>query len=285
MTHESRHLRSIAERNAARLARDPNVLAVLLMGSVARGESDRISDIDCAVYYREIPDEDAYNEILRRATESGGGIHGGDRENGIAVYEFVDGVRCDFAHATLALWEKDVSPVLERFEADAPYQKVLGGVVEGIPLYGGAVIATLKEKAVYPDGLAKAMIEKHLAFYPLSIMEKMQAGRGDLLWLYESLVESQKNVLGVLMGLNRKYHWGEYKRVHRLAAELTIAPANLAARLRRVFTALPVDAAHEMGLLADETLALVATHFPDIDLTAARKRLHFPLTSWQMPDN
>jgi predicted nucleotidyltransferase len=284
MTPESRYLRTIAERNAARLASDPNVLAILLMGSVARGESDRISDIDCAVYYQEIPDEDAYNEILRRATESGGGVHGGDRENGIAVYEYVDGVRCDFAHSTLALWEKDVSPVLEHFEADSPYQKVLGGVLEGIPLYGDEVIATLKEKAAYPDGLARAMIEKHLLFFPTAIMEKMQAERGDLLWLHESLVESQKNVLGVLMGLNRHYHWGEYKRVDRLAAELAIAPAGLAARLRRIFTTSPVDAVREMGFLADETLTLVETHFPDIDLTAARKRLHFPLPPWQMPE-
>jgi hypothetical protein len=284
MTPESRYLLDIAERNAARLAADPNVVAILLMGSVARGESDRFSDIDCAVYYRETITEEAFDAIIRRTKDTGGGIHGGDWENGIAVYEYVDGVRCDFAHTTLAQWEKDVAPVLEQYEVDSPYQKVLSGVLEGVPLYGEEIIATLKQKAAaYPDELAKAMIEKHLRFYPSAIMEHMQAGRGDLLWLYETLADSQKNLLGILMGLNRQYHWGEYKRVDRLASELLITPPDLAARLRRVFTTPPVDAVHEMTSLAEETLTLVEQHRPDIDVTTGRNRLRFPLTSWTMP--
>jgi hypothetical protein len=285
MTPESTYLLKIARRNAETIARDPNVAAILVMGSVARGEADRVSDIDSAVYYREPPTEADFTRIRDAAIATGGGLHGGSHETGFAVYTYTDGgVRCDFAHSSLGQWEQDVAAVLERFEADSPMQKVLGGVLEGVPLYGDDVIATLKAKAAYPDGLRTTMVEKHLGFWPTDLMRRMIADRGDLLWLNEVLVEAQKNVLGMLMGLNRVYHWGEYKRLNALASGLSIAPEQFADRLRVAQQAAPEDAITQIGALADGTLALVEKHLPNVDVATARNRLHRPLPPWEIVD-
>jgi hypothetical protein len=285
MTPESAYLLKIAQRNAATIAHDPNVAAILVMGSVARGDADRFSDIDSAIYYHEPPTEADFVRIRDAAGGTGGGLHGGSHETGFAVYTYTDGgVRCDFAHSSLSQWERDVAAVLERFEADSPMQKVLGGVLEGLPLYGDAVIATLKAKAAYPDELRIAMVEKHLGFWPTELMRRMIADRGDLLWLSEVLVDAQKNVLGILMGLNRLYHWGEYKRLHALASGLSIAPERFADRLRAAQRAAPEAAIDVIGDLADETLTLVEERLPAVDVATARNRLHRPLAPWQMVD-
>jgi hypothetical protein len=285
MTFESAYLLKIAQRNAATIARDPNVAAVLVMGSVARGDADRFSDIDTAVYYHEPPTEADFTRIRDVAVATGGGLHGGSHERGFAVYAYADGgVRCDFAHASLGQWERDVAAVLERFEADSPMQKVLGGVLEGTPLYGDAVIMDLKAKAAYPEGLRTAMVEKHLGFWPTELMRRMIADRGDLLWLNEVLVEAQKNVLGMLMGLNRLYHWGEYKRLDALASGLPIAPERFADRLRAAQRAAPEAAIDAIGEIADETLTLVERHLPAVEVATARNRLHRPLAPWEVVD-
>jgi hypothetical protein len=177
-----------------------------------------------------------------------------------------------------------VAAVLEQFEADSPMQKVLGGVLEGVPLFGHDVIVGLKEKATYPDGLTRAMVDRHRSFWPTALLHRMMADRGDRLWLTEALVEAQKNVLGILMGLNRIYHWGEYKRLDALASRLPIAPERFAERLRQAQRAEPEAAIDAVDALADETLALVERHLPDVAVASARQRLHRPMAPWEMVD-
>ena len=286
MTPESRYLLDIAERNAAALvAVDPNITAVLLIGSVARGEADRYSDIDCAVYYREPVAASRFEALRDAALATGGGMHGrGDAESGFVLYAYADGVRCDFAHTTVANWHRDVAAVLERYEADSPYQKVLGGVLEGLPLYGEEVCRQLKEAArAYPDGLAKAMVEAHLRFWPPSVMRYMMAQRGDDLWLRESLLAALNAVIGMLLGVNRVYHWGEIKRQDAFLDRLAVAPPDLRARVRRVPCLPPGDAINEVAALLEETLGLVEAHLPDADVAAARARLGRTLEPWEVP--
>ncbi|HVK05511.1 MAG TPA: hypothetical protein VM490_18700, partial [Armatimonadaceae bacterium] len=199
-------------------------------------------------------------------------------------YAYADGVRCDFAHTTVANWNRDVAAVLERYEADSPYQKVLGGVLEGLPLYGEEVCRQLKEAArAYPDGLAKAMVEAHLRFWPPSVMRYMMAQRGDDLWLRESLLAALNAVIGMLLGVNRVYHWGEIKRQDAFLDRLAVAPPDLRARVRRVPCLPSGDAINEVAALLEETLGLVEAHLPDADVAAARARLGRTLEPWEVP--
>ena len=63
----------LARRNAERYAQNPNVQAILLVGSVSRGTADDYSDVDCSIYYAETPTEEQYQALCEQAIASGGG--------------------------------------------------------------------------------------------------------------------------------------------------------------------------------------------------------------------
>jgi hypothetical protein len=264
----------LAEEVAAVYAVLPNVRAILLTGSVARGDADEISDIDTVIWYEEPPSFETIDAIRRQV---GGSerlfLVGGPAEGGCAESYPVAGIKCDFAHVGLAALETDLAEVLEQQKPDSPVQKVIAGILEGVPLYGAALIEAWKAKvALYPDGLAEAMVRHHLRFHPRWVLEKMGADRDDTLFLYECLVEAEKKIMGILLGLNRIYHWGELKRLDALASAMTIAPPELARRLKAVLRAEPHAAVRELDALIEETLALVEARMPGVDVGEAWRR-------------
>jgi hypothetical protein len=77
-------------------------------------------------------------------------------------------------------------------------------------------------------------------------------------------LDTARNVVLVLLGLNRVYfpRLG-FKRLPLLLADLADAPADLAARLDEVFTAVPHEAVRIADALVEETLELVHSRLPD----------------------
>ena len=122
------------------------------------------------------------------------------------------------------------------------------------------------------------MVRTYLIFPPLWVLTEMGAGRGDLLFLYQSLVDAEKAILGVLCGLNSAYLPGDFKRASLLAAQLWIAPENLAARLNAVFQLAPGDAAEEISTLIRETFTLVEQQMPEVSLAWPRRWFDLPQT-------
>jgi Nucleotidyltransferase domain len=265
---------ALARRMASICATYPGVRAIALTGSVARGEADEASDIDLLLYYNTLPAEE---ELQATRAQVGGSeriFFVGDPKEGSFVESYtVDGVKHDFAHVTIPTWERDMAEVLEQHHCDSPMQKALAGLLDALPLYGTELIEAWKARAArYPDALAEAMVKRHLRFYPLWVPERHAADRDDLLFLYEILTEAERNVLGVLMGLNRVYHWGEYKRMDSFLARLPIAPNDLSARLKAILRAEPNAAVQQLGTLIDETFALVEMHMPQVNVAEARQR-------------
>ncbi|MBV9691358.1 MAG: hypothetical protein JO202_16785 [Ktedonobacteraceae bacterium] len=68
----------------------------------------------------------------------------------------------------------------------------------------------------------------------------MLAERSELLTLYESFCAIEKQVLLVLMGLNRLYFPG-WQRVNRLMEQMRIVPLKLAARFKQIFGIVSID--------------------------------------------
>ena len=122
------------------------------------------------------------------------------------------------------------------------------------------------------------MVETNLNFPPFWVLTKMGVGRGDLLFLYQSLVDAEKAILGVLCGLNSVYLPGDFKRAGLLAAQLRIAPENLAVRLTAVFQSAPLKAAHEIEALIRETFTLVDQQMPEVSLAWPRRWFDLPRT-------
>jgi hypothetical protein len=182
----------------------------------------------------------------------------------------VRGVECQVAHTTLAKWEEEMASVRERLDVASPVQKALGGLLDGIPLHGDALIrqwqAQLRD---YPDALARAMVEHYARFFPLWYIGDRLAVRDGIIWRYEMLVETAQHILGVLAGLNQIYYSPfQFRRMHRYIATMRHAPERLADRLDALFTADLATASAELERLVRETAGLVTQLMPDIDLSA-----------------
>lgn len=281
MINDTLYLRSLVEKAASVYQTEPRVKAMMLTGSTALGLVDSISDTDTIIYYDELPSEAEIVALREQIQDSPGDWYGKDPEHGYAEYYFIRGVKCDFGHTRIASWESVLTDVLDNHDTDLIKQKMMGGMVDGIPLYGHELIEQWKTRArAYPDALARQMVQNHLRFRPLWVVRDMAAGRDDLLWYYEEAVTLQKNILGILLGLNRKYHPSDIKHMDWMLSQLTITPDNLSARLKAALRAEPLEGIQQMSLLVEETLDLVDQHMPEIDTKERRQRFRMPTMRW-----
>jgi hypothetical protein len=285
MTPESEYLIDLAKRNLQPYLKLPQLRAAMLTGSAALSLSDRYSDIDMTLYYDSLPTEE---ELTTARLQNGGSDRLwliGDRKTGdIAESYYVHGVECQFGHITLAAWERDMATVLEGFDVNTPLQKALSGTLECIPLHGLDLLETWKAKiADYPPGLAQAMVEQHLQFFPLWNLHEPLAARDAVLWRYQIMTEAAYNLLAILAGLNQLYFTTfQFKRLQHFVEQMTLVPPAFAARLDQLFTTPAADAARDLKILVDETLDLVALHMPQVDLATARQHLERRRPEWQL---
>jgi hypothetical protein len=285
MTPESAYLIDLAKRNLQPYLSLPHLRAALITGSAALGLSDRYSDIDMMIYYDTLPGDDELTAArLRNGGEEIWRVD--NRTEGELMESYrVHGVECQIAHTTIGAWERDMAIVLEQHDVSTPLHKALSGTLEGIALHGAELIAAWQARiADYPPALAQAMVEQHLQFFPLWNLQEQLAARDAVLWHYQILTEAAYNLLAILAGLNRLYFTSfQFKRLHHFAAQLAIQPAEFAARLDRLFSAPPAEAALELKALIAETLELVAQHMPQVEVAGVMQRLERSRPPWQLP--
>ena len=285
MTEKTQYLLKLVKRNVKAYITNPKTKAVMVTGSVAEGLCDEYSDCDVMLYYDELPSEEELH--LARQQNQGSELIGilGDRQEGaIGESFFVNGVECQFAHATIAQWEKEISTILEEFDVQSPLMKAMSGTLVGIPLYGETLIGHWKAKiANYPDGLAQTMVEHYLKFVPIWGMQSKLAKRDTKLWYYQILVESAQNLLGVLSGLNHLYYSTfQFKRMSRFIEKMEIAPENLVSRLEGLFCHEAPVAVNELEALVRETVELVEVNMQRVDTSEARRRLGWRQQPWKL---
>lgn len=283
MTEESMYLLGMARRFGSAFAALPGARAAMVTGSVALGESDRFSDIDMTVYYDTLPPDDALDAI--RTSHRGSErlwVLGDRSEGGFIESYIVHGVHLQIVHITLDAWEQQMAVVLDECNPSTPLHKAMSGTLNCIPLYGEELIAQWKERiGRYPDGLARALVEKHLTFFPVWFLGRYLEPRDAVLWTYQSLVEAAQNILGVLAGLNRLYYATfQFKRMRKFIAAMQYAPPRLAERIEQLFAGdIPAAAIVLEGLVRD-TVELVQQHMPGVDTAKAGQRLGKRQEKW-----
>jgi hypothetical protein len=278
------YLLSLARRNAAAYAANPHTRAIMVTGSAAEGQSDFYSDLDIIVYYDELPSEDELDQARRQNKGSERIWFMDERTQGSCGEAYlVDGVECQVGHTTIGAWEREIAQVLEQYDVTSPIQKALSGMLHAVPLYGEALIRRWQARlADYPDGLARAMVEKHLSFFPIWYVEERFVVRDATLWLYQTLVDASHNILGILAGINRLYYSTfQFKRMRQFVAEMRIAPERLAERLDELFQGDPRTAIDQIEALVGETVALVETHMPAVETAHVRRRLGQRAVPWR----
>jgi len=287
MTEASQYLINLGRKVAQPYAALPEIRAIVLTGSASEGVSDFYSDLDVIVYYETLPAED----LLAQIAEQNGGINRAQiapRQDDQAMeHYFVDGVECQFGHTTVAAWEAEMASVLDQLDVASPVQKALGGMAEAIPLYGEALVREWQAKlAAYPESLAEAMVQHHLAFYPLWGYHDRMRTRDATIWLTGMLVENAHALIGTLAGLNHLYFSSfQFKRTHHFVEKMSIAPPDFADRLEALFHADAATTAEQCAGLVGEVITLVEEHMPQIDTSRARRRLGWKPQGWTPVEN
>jgi len=269
MDAATEHVRGLGRRvTAAALELGP-LRGALLAGSGARGDADFYSDVDLLLYVDELPPEDRLDR-LREAV-------GGGRLIPIAPPHLVQfdigGVAVQVGYTTVTELEEELDKLLVRLEdVHGPSQKLLSGLLEGLPLHGEELLAAWRARvADYPEALRRTAIEQHWRFFPLWWYGEAMRTRDAELWRLDMLLEGAFNLLAVLAGLNRVYFARfELKRLRGLVAKFTLAPPRLAERLEGLFALPAAEAADELARLVAETRELVLRELPDLELPLRR---------------
>jgi hypothetical protein len=285
MTAASDYLLALAKQVVLPYTRLPTVRAAMVTGSSAKGLSDHYSDLDLTIYYADsLPEEEELTAIRQQHGATTRKWIIGERLSGSFAEAYdLYGIEVQIGHTTVAAWEESMAQVLEKLEVDSPLQKALEGTLVCKALYGEEWINQWKAQiANYPPALATAMVEKHLAFFPVWGLEPHFRTRDATIWYYQILVEAAQNMVAILAGLNRLYFTTfQFKRMHTFLAQMTIAPTNFAARLDELFQMEMGDALDDLEALVAETIALVEAQMPSVDTTRAKRRIGWRLQPWQ----
>jgi predicted nucleotidyltransferase len=268
---------ALAQRIAPAYAANPKVRAVLLAGSVARGNADDFSDIEIDIFWSEPPTEADLTVPIERFGWKVLGRHVDEHE--WADSFFIEGIKVDtsqFLASTIDRWLEDA---LVGADTNPEYQVRITAIQHGQPLYGADLIERWRARvAIYPEALAHAMVAEYGYFRPHYLLA-MLAARDDVLILHQDLVAAEQQILSVLMAVNRVYAPHPYhKWLDWEVAQLPLAPPDLNRRLRSLLRDEPRAAVDEIHTLIEEVFTLVERHLPDFDTSAARAEFSQPRT-------
>ncbi|MED1104457.1 DUF4037 domain-containing protein [Bacillus paramycoides] len=258
---------------------NPKVEAIILAGSVARKLKDEHSDIELHILWSSPPeDEDRQGPI----NNIGGTIlsyHPYEEEEWSETYLTKEGIKLEISNFLTVTVEKVISEVVEQYDINYEKQCIVSSVHDGVSLYGEVKVKVNELKgrvSAYPDELAKRMISENLWLSNRWHNRKALLKRKDWLMLYDIICEVQRNIFGVLFGLNRMYvHHPAFKWMPYNVERMTIKPENLYKRMADTLIGNPEYSVQELELLIGEVVQLVHTYAPEVTIDEQEKSIFY----------
>lgn len=266
---------NLARQIAPAYIQNTKVEAVTVTGSVARGWADTHSNLEISVFWRETPSEadcqaarEHLDLLMLRPYRNGRWLERGELE----------GIKIELSQLPVETVEQCLAEVIEGYDPSGEKQLLLASIQHSLPLHGDALIESWQARlAPYPLQLAQAVVQQNLRFNGSWTTRETLVERDDLLPLYDLYCQVQRQILGILLGLNRLYlPHPNGKWLERLAREMPFCPPGLVVRLKQVFRLPPRSGARLLQELLDETLSLVETHMPEVDTMEAREAIRGP---------
>ncbi|MBP2000764.1 hypothetical protein J2Z69_001795 [Paenibacillus shirakamiensis] len=267
---DSNHLLAIAEEIKIELLRTcPDILSIIVTGSLAKGRVDAASDIDIIVYHKGNIPEEVVQSTHENIIRSGGEIKFSSSEV-LIIIKSIEGVKCEIAHLDKKKAQTVIHRILQENSTNLQDHTIVTGIHSSRVLYDHYDIMKQwkNELASYPIALAEALVKDNLTFEPKLILQQQGLLRQDWAYLAELKLQSILNLVGVLCGLNRTYHPGRLKRLDHTLAGLAIQPSHLQESISHLMT--HVDAIHLLEDLIYETFDLVDYHMPSVSTSKAR---------------
>jgi predicted nucleotidyltransferase len=220
----SEELRALAQRVGD--AFPPEVIEIVLTGSVSRGVADDISDIEMLVVTEEQVSLEGAFDLARRA-----GLEERDSWGPATPTRRVSGY-LDGQPVETIWWSRDHAE--EHFDSGATAE----AIANGIPLRTGGLLARWQERLrKFPEDLAAQRIEDAAerwgGFAPTGLLTILRPG--DRLQLLEWLVDAATRTLTIVYALNRTWQ-PTTKRLAARLEPLAVKPDRLAERIEEALT-------------------------------------------------
>lgn len=256
---------------------NPKVESVLLAGSVSRNWHDEHSDIELHIFWIEPPNDEDRLDPIHKVNGSILSFHPYEEEEWSEAYHTDEGIKLEISSFLTATVERVINEVIYNFTTDYDKQCIAASVYYGQPLFGEEKINQLKHTLrSYPEELSKAMILENLQFGNRWDNRQALLNRKDWLMLYSVICDVQRNLLGVLFGLNQMFiHHPSFKWMHHSIALMNVKPNNLDDRMSDILYGKPEKSVKELTILIEETIALVEKRFPDLISSEEKRRLAY----------
>ena len=268
---------ALAKTAAREYARNGQLAALAVAGSVGTGLADRFSDLELDCYWFSAPGELDRTGPIQAL---GGDLtavwdYDPDEEEWSEDYRLgeLDVTVSNFLASTI---ERFIDDVVLRADTDPVKHMRLAALRQSRPLAGAQIIASWQARAaLYPDSLVSAMVVQSLSPEVLTgwAAREALASRGDDLAVHDLLARAGRAVTGAVLALNHRYRphrlikWQRY-----LISGLDVGPERLAERLELLTTSPAAEALQVAEALLADT-ALLAETFTDADIRPFREAL------------
>lgn len=260
----------LAKQIAPVYAANPSVRAIAVAGSVARGWADDFSDVELDVFWSRPPTDDERRDAVERVGGQLVEFWDFADEEWEESYE-LDGVKVEVSHYLGGTIEQFIREVVAQLDTAGHKQLRLAALQIAIPLHGEDLLRRWRDRIAYPDELARRRVQEQIAFGGWNMVELL-VERGDWLLAYDLTVMVQKQVVAVLLALNRTFMaHPRGKWLKRELKTLRLKPPRLAERMTYALCAHSREGVREMHRVIEETYALVEQHMPEVDLSGAKR--------------
>lgn len=262
-------------------AKHAGVEAIIVGGSVARGDATERSDIDLGIFWTAVASPDARLAIVRELegtlTRQVDNRLRFDADNprgagcidiiGLAPTASRKMVTVDLEHETVDGTWQVLSQVVDHYDIALDKHELLHVLVHGEVLYGEELVAAWREAARgYPDALVSRMIARHFATLGTRLSGVVLAVRmGEWIQAHQGLVDAARALILTLSALNRSWIHTDnpsFKGVQRLVDGFQIAPERFYDRLGESLQSCAPGAIRAIAGLGLEVLALIPQVVP-----------------------
>lgn len=257
--------------------KNPKVEAIILAGSVARKLEDEHSDIELHILWSTPPEDEDRRATIHHIDGTILSYHPYEEEEWSETYLTKEGIKLEISNFLTETVEKVISDVVDQYDISYEKQCIVSSIHDGVSLYGEGKVNELKEKvAAYSDELAKRMISENLWLSNRWHNRKALLKRKDWLMLYDVICEVQRNIFGVLFGLNKMYvHHPAFKWMPNNVERMTIKPEKLYERMADTLIGNPEKSVQELELLIEEVLQQVHTYAPGVNVDEQEKSIFY----------
>lgn len=255
--------------------RSDGLKAMAVGASVSKGQATRYSDLDIIMIWDELPEESFFEKAC---AENGGEkryIHNKSEKGLLEIY-YVKNVECQFSHQHYSFYEDVIKQLQDESLEKVPHL-VGDGFLTVKPLYGEDYIKSVKARlSKFPEGLRMKMVERYLRFGSFDELRYRFQKENNIIWNTDVISIYVKRLLGTLLGLNRMYMPGDFRKVDYIINKMKIKPAELYQRILNLYSGKPAMILDELNDLTLEVFDLVEEHLPDFEIAELRKKFLEP---------